>query len=136
MYPFRTIWTNFEKTQIELNATKNELKEIENEEIQIRNKTLNADTIARTLIEFGQIIEYAEPIELKRILPTVIKGVEITEDPKTGEGYLEVYLWEEAQKAIDARLFKNNKKDEQVVNNRFVQVSKLAPRAILWSKPT
>ena len=66
----------------------------------------------------------------------MIKGVEITEDPKTGEGYLEVYLWEEAQESLDAKLFKNNKKDEQVVNNRFVQVSKLAPRAILWSKPT
>ena len=58
----------------------------------------------------------------------MIKGVEITEYPKTGEGYLEVFLWEEAQEAIDTKLFKNNKKDEPVVNNRFVQVSKLAPR--------
>ena len=119
---------NLEKTQIELKAVKSELKEIENEEIQIKNKTLNADTAARTLKEFAQIIECAEPIELKRILPTVIKGVEIIEDPKTGEGYLEVFLWEEAQEAIDIKLFKNNKKDEPVVNNRFVQVSKLAPR--------
>jgi len=34
-------------------------------------------------------------------LPTVIKGTEWTEDPKTGDGVLEVHLWEEAKVKLD-----------------------------------
>jgi len=40
--------------------------------------------------------------ELQRLFPTVIKAVEWTEDAKTGEGIVEIRLWEEVQKAFGA----------------------------------
>lgn len=43
-----------------------------------------------------------EPAELQRLLPTVIKGMRWTEGTKTGEGLLEVFLWEEMQEALVA----------------------------------
>jgi len=56
--------------------------------------------MAASLERFSQIIEGAEPPELQRLLPTIIKGVEWAEDAKTGEGRLEVHIWEEAQAAF------------------------------------
>ncbi|MFC1553143.1 recombinase family protein [candidate division KSB1 bacterium] len=123
----KIVANELESVQKSLNVVKQEFQEIELEEEQIKTKTLNADVIARTLKDFSQIIDSADPTELFRLLPTVVKKIEITEDTKTGEGVLEVILWEEALEVFDLSAV-NNKKEGETVNSCFAQVSRLAPR--------
>ena len=89
-----------EDVRSHLDAAQEELERIRLETEQIRSRTLNAEVMAATLERFSQILEGAEPPELQRLLPTIIKGGEWTEDAKTSEGVLEVYLWGEAQAAF------------------------------------
>ncbi len=123
----RAVRDDLDRVQLEIEDLEVKLERSMFEESQLQQKTLRVDTVINTLKHFSQIIEGATPKELKRILPTVIKGIEIQEDQKTGEGVLEVYLWEEVQEAIESNLFKNNKKDEPDVN-QVRPVSRMAPR--------
>ena len=89
-----------ESTQRDLESARQELESIRLEGEQLKSKTLNAEVMANTLERFAQIIEGSEPPELQRLLPTVIKGVEWSEDTRKGEGVLDVCLWEEARAAF------------------------------------
>ena len=102
---------NLEKVQLDINSMKEQLNNIKSEISDIEKKTINADVVAKTLKSFAQIIDGAEKEELQRLIPTVLKGAEISENAETGEGHLEVYLWEEAQELVDINRFKQ-KKDE------------------------
>ena len=89
-----------ETVRNDLEAARQELELMKLESRQLESRTIDAEVMSNTLDRFSQIIDGAQPSELQKLLPTVVKGIEWTEDSKSGEGILEVYLWEEAQKAM------------------------------------
>ena len=111
----KAVADKLEIAQQDFENAQEELARIDHETEMLRSKTLDAETMARTLERFSHVVEGAEPVELQRLLPTIVKGVEWTEDAKSGEGVLQVYLWEEAQKALEMGPKKNS--DEPLVVN-------------------
>ena len=97
----KAVADRLEAAQQELESSEEEPARIEQEYKLLNSRTIDSDTMAGTLKRFAQLVEGAEAVELQRLLPTVIKGVEWTEDPKTGQGLLEVYVWEQVQEALE-----------------------------------
>jgi len=126
----KAVAAKLETAQRDFEAAEEELSRIDQEYELISSKTIDANTMAATLGRFAQIVEGAEPIELQRLLPTVIKGVEWTEDPKTGEGLLDVYLWEEAQDPFENRAKRHS--GEPLVVNGSPECQDWLPKATLF----